>query len=115
VLRVSPFERRKLSLEMQSESEGRGTPGSITAHPGQLGRGVFILVGGLPAGAVLLVMTALVSRETRHAHNEFTSLTGANIAVPTVHDRSFSHASLRPNRLIFLEKAIFPSTSNPTR
>jgi hypothetical protein len=32
-------------------------------------------------------------------------------SMPTMHGGSFSNASLRPNRLIFLRKAIFPSTA----
>jgi hypothetical protein len=35
-------------------------------------------------------------------------------SMPTLHGGSFSNASLRPDRLIFLRKAIFPSTPNPT-
>jgi hypothetical protein len=46
-----------------------------------LSSGVFILAGIAIAGAVLVVVTGLISLETRHAHNEFSSLTVANIAV----------------------------------
>jgi hypothetical protein len=109
---MSPIERRKLSLELQSGSERIVADRVYNSSP-WVSSGVFMLVG--IAFAVLVVVTALVNREARHAHNEFTSLTVANIAVPTVHDRSFSNASLRLNRLIFLGKAIFPSTSNPIR
>lgn len=36
-------------------------------------------------------------------------------SMPTMHGGSFSNASLRLNRLIFLLKAIFPSMPNLTR
>jgi hypothetical protein len=80
VLRVSPIERRKLSLELQSGSERMVDDWIYNSSP-WLSSGVFILVGIAIAGAVLVVVTALVSRKTRHEHNEFTSLTVANIAV----------------------------------
>jgi hypothetical protein len=43
--------------------------------------GVFVLVGIIVSGVVVGVMTRLIGAETRRAHNEFTSLTVANIAV----------------------------------
>jgi hypothetical protein len=46
-----------------------------------LSSGVFILAGIAIAGVVVVVGTALIGLETRRAHNEFTSLTVANIAV----------------------------------
>lgn len=43
--------------------------------------GVFILCGIVVAGVVVVVMTWLIGAESRHAHNEATALTVANIAV----------------------------------
>jgi hypothetical protein len=43
--------------------------------------GLLVLVGIIFAGIVVVVMTHLIGAETRRAHNEFTSLTIANIAV----------------------------------
>jgi hypothetical protein len=80
VLRVSPIERRNFPWNCNLRASEMLEDWIYNSSP-WLSSGVFILAGIAIAGAVLVVVTALVSRETRHAHNEFTSLTVANIAV----------------------------------
>jgi hypothetical protein len=43
--------------------------------------GVFVLVGIIVSGVVVIVVTRVIGAETRRAHNEFISLTVENIAV----------------------------------
>jgi hypothetical protein len=53
----------------------------IYSSPPWLSSGVFVLVGVVASGLVLVALTRLVSAETRHAHNEFTLFTVTNMAV----------------------------------
>jgi hypothetical protein len=53
----------------------------IYNSPTWLSSGVFILCGIVVAGVVVVVMTWLIGAESRHAHNEVTAMTVANIAV----------------------------------
>lgn len=53
----------------------------IYSSPSWLSSSVFVLGGIVASGLVLVVLTRLVSEETRHLHNEFTLFTVTNMAV----------------------------------
>jgi len=53
----------------------------IYNSPTWMSSGFFILCGIVVAGVVVVVMTRLIGAESRHAHNEVTAMTVANIAV----------------------------------
>jgi hypothetical protein len=53
----------------------------IYNSPSWLSSTVFVLAGIVASGLILVVLTRLVTHETRHLHNEFTVFTVTNIAV----------------------------------